>query len=194
MPPAASTETLRRKEPPNVPQAFFSMLAHDASGAAATSAAPQVRPRRRGIPILVAAGIVAVVAVAATVLLATGAPSGPSGSPSSNVVLATGDYAIGSGSSMTVKFQESAPFTLVGAWTAETSRGTLTFLLLNDSEYNAFNATGNLEAGYQVLEPNATGNVDLNLPIPAGEWVFLLVNYDEYTVNVDVTQAVAALT
>lgn len=141
--------------------------------------------------IVVVACVVAVVVVLAVILLAGTPSSGSSGGPSSRTILAVGNYPIAAGGSMNVKFQELAPFTLIGAWTAETSRGTLTFFLLNESEYAAFNATGS-PGGYEVLFPNATGDVSLDLPIPTGTWVFLLVNYDEATVNVDVTHSVAA--
>lgn len=161
-------------------------------GASALSSdSSRTRPPRRAVWVIVAACVVALVAVVAVVLLASAPSSSPSGGSSSHVILAVGNYPMAADTSIHVRFQESTAFTLVGDWNAQTSRGTLTFWIVNDTEYTSFNTTGNT-GGQAVLDPNATGDVALNLPLPAGSWVFLLHNYDDATVNVDVTQAVMA--
>lgn len=165
----------------------------DPHGATPSSAVRTTPPPRRTVLILTASCAVVVVAVVAVILLATGSPSGSGGSPSSNVILATGTYPIAAETLLAEKFQEAGAFTLSGAWTAETSRGTLTMFVLNDSEYATLNATGN-PGGYEVLWPNATGTAVLNqVTVPAGNGVFVLYNYSDDTVNVSVTQAVVAL-
>ncbi len=104
-----------------------------------------------------------------------------------------GNYTLPSGQSMLTGFRETSSFTLVGAWSAHTVRGTLTFWVLNATEVASFNATGNT-GGYEVLMPNATGSVTLDLPILAGAGFLFFHHYDEQRVYLDVTRAVAAQT